>query len=59
MAATWVTPNPYPLHVRECWAGLVRAVQEGLYDPEHFDKVRSLVLLLESRLLRKVSWSVP
>ena len=38
-AATWVTPNQYPLHVREYWAGLVRAVKQGLYYPEGIDKV--------------------
>ena len=35
--ATWVT-SPYDLHVKECWAGLVRAVATGLYDPQAFDK---------------------
>ena len=41
-AATWVMPNPYPLPIQECWAGLVRAVKEGLYHPERFDKVSKM-----------------
>lgn len=35
--ATWV-PSPYDLHVRDCWAGLVKAVETGLYDPTTFDE---------------------
>ena len=35
--ATWVK-SPYDLHVKECWAGLVRAVATGLYDLQAFDK---------------------
>jgi len=35
--ATWV-PSPYDLHVRDCWAGLVKAVATGLYDPATFDE---------------------
>ena len=35
--ATWVKSS-YDLHVKECWAGLVRAVATGLYDLQAFDK---------------------
>jgi len=35
--ATWVK-SPYDLHVKECWAGLVRAVATGVYDLQAFDK---------------------
>ena len=35
--ATWVK-SPYDLHVKECWAGLVRAVATGLYNLQAFDK---------------------
>ena len=35
--ATWVN-SPYDLHVKEYWAGLVRAVATGLYDVQAFDK---------------------
>ena len=35
--ATWV-PSPYDLHVRDCWAGLARAIANRLYDPCHFDE---------------------
>ena len=35
--ATWVA-SPYDLHVRDCWAGLARAIANGLYDPCHFDE---------------------
>ena len=34
--ATWVR-SPYDLHVRECWAGLARAVGHGMYRPVEFD----------------------
>jgi cell division cycle 14 len=34
--ATWVK-SEYDLHVRDCWAGLVRALQTGLYDLKTFD----------------------
>lgn len=35
--ATWVR-STYDLHVRDCWAGLVKAVETGLYRPATFDK---------------------
>ena len=35
--ATWVKSS-YDLHVKDCWAGLVRAVATGLYDLQAFDK---------------------
>jgi cell division cycle 14 len=35
--ATWVKSS-YDLHVKEYWAGLVRAVATGLYDLQAFDK---------------------
>lgn len=35
--ATWVK-SVYDLDVKECWAGLVRAVATGLYDLQAFDK---------------------
>ena len=35
--ATWVK-STYDLHVKDCWAGLMRAVKTGLYKPESFDK---------------------
>ena len=35
--ATWVK-SPYDLHVKEYWAGLLRAVATGLYDLEAFNK---------------------
>lgn len=35
--ATWVA-SPYDLHVKDCWAGLHRAMAQGLYDPAKFDK---------------------
>jgi hypothetical protein len=35
--ATWVKSS-YDLHVKECWAGLLRAVATGLYDLQAFDK---------------------
>ena len=35
--ATWV-PSPYDLHVKDCWAGLVKAVSARLYDPGNFDE---------------------
>ena len=35
--ATWVKSS-YDLHVKDCWAGLVRAVVTGLYDLQAFDK---------------------
>ena len=35
--ATW-TKSSYDLHVKEYWAGLMRAVATGLYDLQTFDK---------------------
>ena len=35
--ATWVKSS-YDLHVKDCWAGLVRAVATGVYDLQAFDK---------------------
>jgi len=35
--ATWV-PSPYDLHVKDCWAGLAKAVATRLYDPTTFDE---------------------
>ena len=35
--ATWVK-STYHLHVKDCWAGLLRAVETGLYTPASFDK---------------------
>jgi cell division cycle 14 len=34
--ATWVT-SPYDLHVKDCWAGLKKAVSVGYYDVSTFD----------------------
>ena len=34
--ATWVR-SPYDLHVQDCWAGLVRAVEHRMYSPQEFD----------------------
>ena len=34
--ATWVR-SPYDLHVRDCWAGLSRAVEHGMFRPLEFD----------------------
>ena len=33
--ATWVR-SPYDLHVQDCWAGLVRALEHGMYCPLEF-----------------------
>ena len=35
--ATWVKSS-YDLHLRDCWAGVRRAISTGLYDPAQFDK---------------------
>ena len=35
--ATWVA-STYDLHVKDCWAGLVKAISAGLYSPSTFDK---------------------
>ena len=35
--ATWVKSS-FDLHVKDCWAGLQRAVSQGLYDFNRFDK---------------------
>jgi hypothetical protein len=35
--ATWVKSS-YDLHVKDCWAGLVRAVATSVYDLQAFDK---------------------
>ena len=50
--ATWVK-STYDLHVRECWAGLLKAVKTGIYVPATFDKneVRPGPCLVTSRAL--------
>ncbi|KAJ1492124.1 protein-tyrosine phosphatase-like protein, partial [Baffinella frigidus] len=35
--ATWV-PSPFDITVLHCWEGLVKAMAEGLYNPDTFDK---------------------
>ena len=35
--ATWVK-STYDLHVQDCWSGLVRAVEVGLYNIKTFNK---------------------
>lgn len=35
--ATWV-PSPYALHVKDCFAGIAKAVAMGFYDPNTFDE---------------------
>jgi cell division cycle 14 len=35
--ATWA-PSPFDLTVKDCWAGLIKAREAGMYTPESFDK---------------------
>lgn len=35
--ATWA-PSPFDLTLKDCWAGLAKAVEAGFYDPATFDK---------------------
>lgn len=35
--ATWV-PSTFDLHVTDCWAGVIKGLKTGLYNPIDFDK---------------------
>ena len=48
--ATWVE-STFDIYLRDCWAGLRRAVSTGLYDPATFDKVLCFFCVFRAAML--------
>ena len=48
--ATWVE-STFDIYLRDCWAGLLRAVSTGLYDPATFDKALCFFCVFRADML--------